>query len=312
MFTAYQDIPTPILRIYDFMVMSTMPVYSIFEVLQYINIIFLLSRCIKSKIDFEKEDITFQFPTIIGIMLIVLSLAGTGYWSYLNFINLTDTISLVFFICCLIIGSFWTLVCFTSDKNDSIVTNGLYLFLYFANVSRMLATQRKTMKISRIIDMSYSASFSRIIDKMYKLQKRVSQFLTSFVLSGPAYATSGFFEMQNYDNITYLLLGISVWLSLPLTVNEWFSDGSKQNENIENTSNDNSNEKDHSYHSQYTSIYYLINAILVLMTTSYTLKSPDLLNSSDGYFQGSILPIAQLAVGMSYFIFKLYVSPDNE
>ena len=159
--------------------------------------------------------------------------------------------------------------------------------------------------------MSYNSLASQMISKVYDLQKRVSQYLSSFIMSGSnSYSITGFFEFNKNENLIALVLGLVMLMSLPLTKNEWFADGSS-NEEENKEKNENPYQFIQWEERKCQAYYYALNAILVLMTTNYALKSLNYSNYTEEHDLSMIASGIQLIVGIYYFIYKVNVSESE-
>ena len=163
--------------------------------------------------------------------------------------------------------------------------------------------------------LSYTASIHQVLRKLYDIQKRMSNYLTSFVMSGSTtYSIAGFFEFNKQENIIAMVIGMAMCMSLPLTRYEWFSDGSTS---VEDEDNKNVTRLDiqkvvHWEERKYQAYYYFLNAVLVLMATNYALKSLDYSNYSEEYDLSIASSVLQPIVGVAYFLYKIYLSADEE
>ena len=134
-------------------------------------------------------------------------------------------------------------------------------------------------------------------------QKRISAYISSFIF-GSTYNVDGFLE-QNFNESMFSTVQVMlIFLSLPLTYTEF--PFMKQKDEKENKKKSGKKMSRLAYAST-----YLMNAVFVLMTTNYTL------NPGSYYLWGideknklkSILlyfPLAQLLVGIIYFVIKIY------
>ena len=161
--------------------------------------------------------------------------------------------------------------------------------------------------------LSYTSTVKGLLEKAYKIQKRLSQYLSSFIFSGNSiYSISGFFEFNKQENIIAIVIGLVMLISLPLTKYEWFNDGSEPEEKIETEKPRDEKVEIYWEERKYHCFYYVLNSLLVLLTTNYALKSLDYSNSSENYGISMVSSFLQPVVGLGYFIFKLSVSQGDE
>ena len=66
-FTLFQSVPEFILCFFDILVHYVELIYAIFEIMQFINLTFLITRVLKRKIDINKKDAIIQ-PQVIGFL----------------------------------------------------------------------------------------------------------------------------------------------------------------------------------------------------------------------------------------------------
>jgi hypothetical protein len=101
--------------------------------------------------------------------------------------------------------------------------NGSLISLFFGYTTKVLLN--KINLVARASELSYGSNFSNLLNKAYALQKRMSQYFTSFIFGGSSYSIAGFFELNKQENIIMMIIGLIVCLSLPLTKYEWFNSG---------------------------------------------------------------------------------------
>ena len=198
-----------------------------------------------------------------------------------------------------------------TQNEDSNILNVSFVSLFFSYVTKTILNKKNIVEVKLIKELNYNSTISHFISKVYDLQKRVSQYITSFVMSGStSYSIAGFFEFNKQENIIALVLGLVMWMTLSLTKHEWFADGSIDEAEV-NEKNENPYQFIQWEERKHQAYYYGLNAVLVLMATNYTLKSLDYSNYTEAYDLSSLSSAIQLAIGTYYFIYKVNVSADE-
>jgi len=137
-------------------------------------------------------------------------------------------------------------------------------------------------------------------------QRRISQYLTSFVF-GSGYNIDGFnISTMNTDAFISSLKVIVLFMSLPLTAKEWPWHDPERRE----PQNQAEAPKLEGFDARIgNALTYLMNAVFVLMTTNYTLNPGMYLIAGDGgmglmtYF-----PVVQILLAVVYASLKVYTS----
>ena len=313
-FTLFQAVPEGIIRSYDILIYLIEPIYAIFEVWQVTNLAFLISRRIKEKMSYKEEGLVFEFPIIIALLTSVtwLFLSIWLYYACLITYELT-VVNMIIITAWILISVFLLTISILSATEDSNIMNGWFLSLFLAYTTKVILKKRDLSVVITAESLSYTSTVKGLLEKAYKIQKRLSQYLSSFIFSGNSiYSISGFFEFNKQENIIAIVIGLVMLVSLPLTKYEWFNDGSEPEEKIETEKPRDEKVEIYWEERKYHCFYYILNSLLVLLTTNYALKSLDYSNSSENYGISMVSSFLQPVVGLGYFIFKLSVSQGDE
>ncbi|CAI2373143.1 unnamed protein product [Moneuplotes crassus] len=312
-FMMFQYIPNEILISYDLLLGLIEPLYAIFEVCQLINLSFLISRWMKSKMDYEREGINLQFTVVLALSLSITSILMA---IYLFVQSLTEaelsTLNILAISACILISVFICVVCILSEQEDSNIMNGGLFSMFLAYNTRGIIRKGNLIALKSTIQEEAPSLIRSLLSKAYLVQKRLSNYLSSFILEGNSgYSIIGFFEFHKKDNLISLLLGITLILALPFTQKEWFRDGSSFDESEEDSDIPKPTEVDLRWEDRKAQcFYYLVNAILVLITTNYAFKSMDYSSYSENYWVSFLSSLCTPIAGIAYFLYKLSVSPD--
>lgn len=302
-FVMFTYVPTFVLSGYEFVLIWVEPLYCIFEVLQVINLSFLISRKIKDKIDIDQGFL--QFFAILGVALILTWVALTGFLYYEIF-KLTDfsVVQVIFISLAILVSIFWWIICLLSNREDSNLMNGMFLTLFITQTTKAMVGKSKHAKMRIASYIQNTSYFGGLITKAYDIQKRLSNYLSSFILGGnPGYNIASFFEFHKRDNIISLILAFVLLFTLPLTKKEWFPDE-------QGDQSDNESDKEAENRGKSRSFQYFLNWLLVLMVTNYSLRSLDYTTLQENYNVGIVSCFLVPLVGVGYMIYKLSISEE--
>mmetsp|Transcript_12238 Transcript_12238/g.10851 ORF Transcript_12238/g.10851 Transcript_12238/m.10851 type:complete len:228 (+) Transcript_12238:305-988(+) len=198
--------------------------------MQIINLSFLISRKLKRQMDYEAENVILQFPVIASIIICICCTIGTLYM-YIHIIGTypLSLFNLTILISTICISIFIITICILSISEDSNILNGFILSPFLANTVRIIL-KKNTITIPNIPAATYSSTLQNLAKKAYGVQKRLSQYLSSFVLGGRTYSISGFFKFHKQENIVMMVVGIILIFSIPFTRFEWFNNGEEEEE----------------------------------------------------------------------------------
>ncbi|CDW82963.1 UNKNOWN [Stylonychia lemnae] len=338
-FTFFKNVPSPILLFYEWLVYLICnqdqtdysfylgPLYGLFEMFQLINLAFIFSRYFQKKIDFERSF----FQQIAPMMILIVSITTLGL-SLKNLYDMTQQELFVSKFSLILVISFALVIivcinayCIIVDYEDGIVSNSCMLSLYFSYVLQSFWQAINTFEKSRLaqtnqVSQTFEQGIYDLWDNIKVWQKRGSQYLTSFLIGSGGYNIDGFSEniMGSPAFMTTIKIVI-LFMTLPMTVNEWPWIDQEERKKAEQLKLD-SQQPQHILHleqDEYNSRLahastYLMNALLVLMTTNYTLNPQFyFLGRSDQNEGGALyvyFPLLQIFIGIIYFIIKILQS----
>jgi len=268
-----------------------------------INISFKVSRELQNRIDFE---VPF-FKSWAAIAILVFSIVGFVFCFIFSNQALQkskflvhDAVAYTIFGCVILLLVCIVICTVNCNSEDGIVLNSANFALYVSYIYRntvftlFKASQRKILQ--------ESGNFNDILSKFSEIQKRVSQYIFSF-LFGTAYNIEGFFEEITHDKIFSITLGLIAMISLTLTAGEW-----PWVETEEKKDEGTPNEEVKKNKGFEDAKYYLYTAGFVLMTTKFTLNSMDYTSDRGGVAAiDKWLPAIQLIFGTVYFALKLLI-----
>lgn len=109
-----------------------------------------------------------------------------------------------------------------TDYPDAIVSNSAIFSAYIAYTMKQFWDTLNHIQYIKIksLQQSKEGSIRELLQSLMHWQKRISHYLSSFIIS-QNYNIDGFFESSYQDTITSTLKIIVMFMTIPMTKNEW-------------------------------------------------------------------------------------------
>jgi hypothetical protein len=93
---------------------------------------------------------------------------------------------------------------------DSNIVNGFLLSLFLSYSFKAFVLKRNISTASKIGSAVEKGipGISSLLNSMYNVQKRLSQYISSFVFNGPANSVAGFFEFNKQEKVISMAIGL--------------------------------------------------------------------------------------------------------
>ncbi|CAI2373220.1 unnamed protein product [Moneuplotes crassus] len=284
-------------------------VYGCFEVCQFINLSFFISR----RIYYDRPRI-YQLPFLISTTLFCGSLICAVY---LHFISLSDpqngTKEFLFIFCC-ILGSIACLcICNFLKKSDSNILNGGLFCLFTAHSALMVLNDKSNPQKSNL-PFKHAAMdiFNNLESRLTKLSEKLAKYLPNFLAERiPAFEIPELVENTLRSRRISSLLGVVLILTTPLTKYEWFKDGSVPTKFEDRYDIFEAPENLITWKQRKSQCFeYLYHALVLLIAANHALSVMEPARYSRYSSRTDLIASFSTVVGISYFVFKLMVSPN--
>jgi hypothetical protein len=123
------------------------------------------------------------------------------------------------------------------DYPDSVISNSAIFSCYLAYTFFHFWDTLNHIQYLNIksLQQSEEGTFTEILQIVMQWQKRISHYISSFVIGSGNYNVDGFFESSFKDSMGSTIKIIVLFLTIPLTKNEWpWADNSVPKDDIKN------------------------------------------------------------------------------